>query len=725
MRSFSQSTSFELSDTRSGVIMRAFTSRMTRMHQQTKVLAPDADDNPLLDEWGGPFGVPDFGRIKPDHFRPAFARAFAAHAAEVASIGGNAAAPTFANTIAALEASGQALTRTVNVFNLLAGAHTNDAILAIERELAPLKAKHWDMILMNEALFRRIDGLYRMRERLALSAEQQRVLERYHAKFTRAGAALDAAAKARLADINERLATLATTFSQNVLADEQGYALVLDGDDDLAGLPDFVRAAARAAAEERGLAGKHAITISRSSVEPFLQFSARRDLREKIFRAWTARGDGGGATDNKAIIAEMVALRTERARLLGYPSFAHYRLDDTMAKTPQAVRALLDRVWAPGRRRAMADRDALQALVQAEEKNFALAPWDWRYYAEKLRKARYDIDEATIKPYLQLERIIEAAFYTANRLFGLTFESRADVPVWHEDVRVWEVRDAAGRHRGLFFGDYFARTSKHSGAWMTKLRDQEKLRGDIHPLVVNVMNFSKSDQDESTLLSFGDAKTLFHEFGHALHGLLSDVTYPIIAGTSVLKDWSELPSQLFEHWLQRPEILRRFARHYRTGEPIPEDELRRLLAARTFNQGQATVEYVASALIDLDIHFQPVAGEAFDIGSFERAALTRIGMPDEIVMRHRPTHFQHLFAGDGYAAAYYSYLWSEVLDADAFAAFEEGGDIFDAGVAKKLHDHVYAAGGSRDPAELYTAFRGRLPTPDGLLKRRGLSEDTA
>jgi peptidyl-dipeptidase Dcp len=722
---FSQSASFELSDTRSGVIMRAFTSRMTRMHQQTKVLAPDADDNPLLDEWGGPFGVPDFGRIKPDHFRPAFARAFAAHAAEVASIGGNAAAPTFANTIAALEASGQALTRTVNVFNLLAGAHTNDAILAIERELAPLKAKHWDMILMNEALFRRIDGLYRMRERLALSAEQQRVLERYHAKFTRAGAALDAAAKARLADINERLATLATTFSQNVLADEQGYALVLDGDDDLAGLPDFVRAAARAAAEERGLAGKHAITISRSSVEPFLQFSARRDLREKIFRAWTARGDGGGATDNKAIIAEMVALRTERARLLGYPSFAHYRLDDTMAKTPQAVRALLDRVWAPGRRRAMADRDALQALVQAEGKNFALAPWDWRYYAEKLRKARYDIDEATIKPYLQLERIIEAAFYTANRLFGLTFESRADVPVWHEDVRVWEVRDAAGRHRGLFFGDYFARTSKHSGAWMTKLRDQEKLRGDIHPLVVNVMNFSKSDQDESTLLSFGDAKTLFHEFGHALHGLLSDVTYPIIAGTSVLKDWSELPSQLFEHWLQRPEILRRFARHYRTGEPIPEDELRRLLAARTFNQGQATVEYVASALIDLDIHFQPVAGEAFDIGNFERAALARIGMPDEIVMRHRPTHFQHLFAGDGYAAAYYSYLWSEVLDADAFAAFEEGGDIFDAGVAKKLHDHVYAAGGSRDPAELYTAFRGRLPTPDGLLKRRGLSEDTA
>jgi len=697
------------------------------MDQQTQVFASEAGDNPLLAEWGGPFGVAAFGRIKPEHFRSAFARAFAAHAAEVAAIAGNADAPTFANTIDVLESSGAMLTRAVDLFHLLAGAHTNDAILAIERELAPLKAKHWDRILMDEALFGRIDTLYRTRERLALSAEQRRVLERYHLKFTRAGAALDAAAKARLADINERLATLGTTFSQNVLADEQSYALVLDGEDDLAGLPDFVRAAARAAAEERGLAGKHAVTTSRSSVEPFLQFSARRDLREKVFRAWIARGDGGGATDNKAIIAEMVALRAERARLLGYATFAHYRLDDTMAKTPQAVRALLERIWAPGRRRALADRDDLQALVQAEGKNFALAPWDWRYYAEKLRKARCDIDEAAIKPYLKLERIIEAAFYTANRLFGLTFERRDGVPVWHDDVRVWEVRDAAGRHRGLFFGDYFARTSKHSGAWMTTLRDQEKLRGDIHPLVVNVMNFSKAGEGEPTLLSFDDAKTLFHEFGHALHALLSDVTYPMIAGTSVLLDWSELPSQLFEHWLERPEILRRFALHYRIGEPMPEDLLRRLVAARTFNQGQTTVEYVASALIDLDLHLRPATGgaEAFGIDGFEQAALARIGMPAEIVMRHRPTHFQHVFAGAGYASAYYSYLWSEVLDADAFAAFEETGDVFDAGIANKLHDHVYAAGGARDPAELYTAFRGRLPTPDGLLKRRGLSEDAA
>jgi peptidyl-dipeptidase Dcp len=683
--------------------------------------APSAHNNPL-DNWGGRFGVPDFDRIKPHHFRGAFARAFAAHVAEVAAIAGNTAAPTFANTIASLETSGEALTRTVDVFNLLAGAHNNEEILAIEREVAPVKAKHWDSIHMDATLFGRIERLYQARDQLALSAEERRVLERYYVKFVRAGAGLNAAAKARLADINARLATLGTTFSQNVLADEQSFTLVLDGEEDLAGLPDFVRAAARAAAEERSFPGKHVITTSRSSIEPFLQFSAQRDLREKAFRAWIARGDNGGATDNKPIIAEMVALRAERARLLGYPSFAHYRLEDTMAKTPEAVRALLDRVWSSARRRASADRDALQTLLQAEGQNFTLAPWDWRYYAEKLRKVRCDIDEATIKPYFQLEQIIEAAFYTANRLFGLTFAPRADVPVWHPEVRVWEVRDAAGRHRGLFFGDYFARASKHSGAWMTTLRDQEKLRGDIHPLVINVMNFSKARAGEPTLLSFDDAKTLFHEFGHALHGLLSDVTYPLIAGTSVLRDWSELPSQLYEHWLERPELLRRFARHYQSGEPIPEDLLQRLVAARTFNQGQATVEYVASALIDLDIHLQPGTDEAFDIVDFEQAVLARIGMPAEIVMRHRPVHFQHIFAGSGYAAAYYSYLWSEVLDADAFAAFEEVGDVFDPATAKKLHDHVYAAGGSRDPAELYTAFRGRLPTPEGLLRRRGLSE---
>ena len=463
------------------------------------------------------------------------------------------------------------------------------------------------------------------------------------------------------------------------------------------------------------------ITLSRSSVEPFLQYSARRDLREKAFQAWIARGDGGGTTDNKPIIAEMVRLRAERAALLGYATFAHYRLDDAMAKTPQAVRGLLDQVWAPARARALADRDAMAALVRAEGGNFELAAHDWRYYAEKRRKLECDVDEAAIKPYLQLDRMIEAAFYTAQRLFGLKFERRLDVPVWHPDVAVWEVLDADGRHRGLFFGDYFARSSKRSGAWMTTLRDQEKLAGDISPLVVNVMNFSKGGEGEPTLLSFDDARTLFHEFGHALHALLSDVTYPIISGTSVQTDFVELPSQLYEHWLERSEILQRFAVHHRSGAAIPDDLLRRLLAARTFNQGFATVEYVASALFDLELH-SLADSQSFDVAKFEEAVLARIGMPREIAMRHRPPHFAHVFSGGGYASAYYSYMWSEVLDADAFGAFEEVGDIFDPATARRLRDHIYAAGGSRDPAVLYEAFRGRLPTPDALLRGRGLSE---
>jgi peptidyl-dipeptidase Dcp len=683
-------------------------------------------DNPLLEDWTGPFGVPPFDRIEPTHFPPAFARAFAAHQAEVAAIAGEQAEPTFANTIDALELSGKLLTRISDVFRLLAGADTNDSILEIERELAPLEAKHWNRILMDAALFARIDFLHRRRERLGLTAEQARVLERYHLRFRRAGAALDIAAKARLADINERLAALGTAFGQNVLTDEKDSVLVLDSRDDLSGLPDFVRSAARAAAEERGLAGQHVVTTARSSVEPFLQFSARRDLRERAFRAWIARGDRGGATDNKGIIAEMIALRAERARLLGYESFAHYRLDDAMAKTPEAVRGLLDRVWAPARARALADRDAMQALMQAEGKNFALAPWDWRYYAEKRRKLECNVDEATVKPYFQLDRIIEAAFHTANRLFGLTFRRCEGITVWHPDVRVWEVHDGGGRHRGLFFGDYFARASKHSGAWMTTLRDQEKLAGDIRPLVVNVMNFSKAGERQPTLLSFDDARTLFHEFGHALHALLSEVSYPMVSGTSVLTDWVELPSQLYEHWLERPEILGRFAVHCETGEPIPPELLRRLLAARTFNQGFATVEYLASALVDLDLHLRSGReAESLDITGFERDALARMGMPDEIVLRHRPSHFQHVFSGHAYASAYYSYMWSEVLDADAFAAFEETGDIFHAEIAKLLHDHVYAAGGSRDPSELYKSFRGRLPSPEGLLKKRGLSTAAA
>jgi peptidyl-dipeptidase Dcp len=678
-----------------------------------------ASKNPLLNDWTGPFGLPPLGAIKPEHFRPAFDRALAAHRAEIGTISANPATPSFGNTIEALEKSGHDLDRVSNVFFVLAGAATSDEIEAVEREVSPLLARHSNALYLDRVLYARIAALYGRRETLGLDAEQARVLDRYHTRFVRAGAALDKSAQDRLATINERLASLGTQFGQNVLADEKAYALVLD-EGDLAGLPDFARAAARAAAEERGAAGKYAITLARSSCESFLQFSSRRDLREKIFQAWIKRGENGGSTDNRALIAEMVGLRAERARLLGYKTYADYRLDDQMAKTPQAARNLLDEVWGRARAKAAVERDALQKMITEEGGNFALAPHDWRYYTEKLRKARYDLDEAEIKPYFQLDKMIDAAFETAHRLFGLTF-TPVSVPLYHADARAWDVTEASGRHVGLFIGDYFARGSKHSGAWMTSLRDQEKLTGDVRPVILNVCNFSKPAAGEKALLSFDDARTLFHEFGHALHGLLSNVTYPLLAGTSVSSDFVELPSQLYEHWLEVPEILQKYARHARTGEPMPQALLDRLLATRTFNQGFATVEYTACALVDLDIHALPDAAK-LDVSQFERDDLERIAMPAEIVMRHRLPHFQHLFSGGGYAAGYYSYMWSEVLDADAFEAFEQTGNAFDPATAQRLRDWIYSAGNLRDPAEAYKAFRGRLPAVDALLKKRGLAD---
>jgi len=685
--------------------------------KRPKNAAASENKNPLLAEWTGTFELPPFASIRPEHFRPAFDRALAAHRAEIDAIAANASAPGFDNTIAALEKSGRELDRVANVFFVLTGADTSDEIEAIEREISPLLARHNNALYLNRALYARIAELYKKRDRLGLDAEQARVLERYHIRFVRAGAGLEEQAQGRLAAINERLASLGTKFGQNVLADEKSFTMLLE-ESDLAGLPDFVRAAARAAAEERGEAGKYVITLARSSVETFLQFSSRRDLREKAFQAWIRRGENGGTTDNRALIVEMVALRDERAKLLGFANFADYRLDDQMAKTPAAARKLLDDVWSRARTKAAAERDALQAMITEEGGNFALAPWDWRYYAEKLRKARYDLDEAEIKPYFQLDKMIEAAFETARRLFGLSFKPVAE-PLYHPDARAWDVTDARGRHVALFIGDYFARGSKHSGAWMTSLRDQEKLAADVRPIVLNVCNFSKPAAGEPALLSFDDARTLFHEFGHALHGMLSNVTYPLLAGTAVPSDFVELPSQLYEHWLEVPEVLRQYARHAATGQPMPQTLLERLLATRTFNQGFAIVEYTSCALVDLDLHSAPDAA-ALDVTEFERKDLERIAMPAEIVMRHRLPHFQHLFSGGGYAAGYYSYMWSEVLDADAFAAFEESGDVFDPATAKRLRDFVYSAGNLREPAEAYKSFRGRLPTADALLKKRGL-----
>jgi peptidyl-dipeptidase Dcp len=675
--------------------------------------------NPLLAHWSTPFGAPPFAEIGTEHYRPAFEAALAANNAEIADIAASPEQPTFDNTIGALERAGRALDQVASVFFNLTGSNTSDELQAIERDMAPILSRHHTAIYLNDALFRRIDAVFARRQMLGLTSEQPRVLERYHMAFQRAGAGKPEDVKQRLAALSERLASLGTQFGQNVLNDEKAWSMPLDREGDLAGLPDFLIEASARAAADRGGSG-HVITLSRSLIEPFLQFSARRDLRETAFKAWLARGESGGATDNRAIIAEMIALRAERARLLGYETFAHYRLDDSMAKTPQAAMDLLRSVWQPARLQALRERDALQVLAAELGDNVDIAAWDWRYYAEKRRRQEFDLDEAELKPYLQLDKIIEAAFDTAGRLFEITFTERKDVPVYHPDVRAFEVKDRDGNSVGLFYGDYFNRSSKRSGAWMSAFRSQEKLNGDIKPIIVNVMNFSRGSDGQPALLSFDDARTLFHELGHGLHGLLSDVTYPLLSGTGVVRDFVEFPSQLYEHWLEQPQVLQRYAVHYKTGEPMPKALLDRLLASRTFNQGFATVEYISSALVDLEMHLLERT-DGFDAAAFETKVLGEIDMPGAMVMRHRPPHFQHVFAGEGYSSAYYSYLWSEVLDADGFDAFIEAGDIFDGETARKLKQFVYSAGNRQDAAKAYRDFRGHDPRPEALLRKRGLA----
>jgi len=671
-------------------------------------------ENPFFEAWTTPFGLPPFDRIRPQHFPPAFNRGMEEHAAEIAAIAGNAAPPDFANTIEALERSGKLLTRVGRVFHNLTASATNPELDAIDRDYAPKLAAHAIKIALDPALFARIDALYRRRDELGLAPDQMRLLERHHLRLVRAGALLGPEQKARMAAISERLATLHTLFGQNVLHDEDEWQLVL-AEADLAGLPDFARDAAAAAARERGLDGEYAITLARASVEPFLSFAARRDLRETACRAWAARGEHQGEHDNRPLIREIVALRAEQAGLLGYPNYAAYRLDDTMAKTPAAAARLLHEVWQPAKHKAAAERAELTEAAREDGLNEPIAAWDWRYYAEKVRQAKYAIDEAAVKPYFVLDNMVAAAFDTAGRLFGVAFVERKDCPAYHPDVRVYEVRDRSGQAIGLFLHDNFARPGKHSGAWMSSFREQQKLDGDVMPIVINNNNFSRG---EPTLLSFDDARTLFHEFGHGLHGLLSQVRYPSQSGTAVRRDFVEFPSQIFEHWAAAPEVLRRYARHYKTGEPLPEDVLQRLLAARNFNQGFATVEYAACAMLDLELHTAPDPG-AIDIDQFERDFKLRTGMPPEIGLRHRPAHFQHLFAGGGYAAGYYAYLWAEVLDADGFTAFTEAGNVFDPELGARLKA-IYSAGDSADPMALYRAFRGREPEIAPLLAQRGL-----
>ncbi|MFA5899919.1 MAG: M3 family metallopeptidase [Hyphomicrobium sp.] len=684
---------------------------------RAKLPARKKPSNPLLGRWGAAFGIPPFAKIQPHHFREAFTAALKENKAEIARIAAQESRPTFANTIVALEKSGRLIEKVASVFYNLSGAHTNDALQAIEREMAPKLAAHETAIMLNGKIFKRVEDLYERRDALDLSDEQRRVLELRYKWLVRAGAKLGSKHKKRVGEINQRLATLATQFSQNVLKDEQSWRMVLD-ERDLVGLPETLRDSAGRAAADAGLPGKFLITLSRSSVEPFLQFSARRDLREQAFNAWIRRGEMGKETDNRSITTEIIALRTEFANLLGFKTYAEYSLEETMAKTPGSVRDLLSAVWNPAVKRAGLERDALQARARSEGSNQAIAPWDWRYYAEKERKALYDVDEAATRPYFTLDNVVAAAFETAGKLFGLKFKELPDAPRYQEDVRVWEVTDKRGNHIGVFLGDYYARPSKRSGAWMSAFRSQSKVAGEVAPIIVNVMNFGKGEEGQPSLLSIDDARTLFHEFGHGLHGLLSDVTYPSISGTSVTRDFVELPSQLYEHWLMVPETLEKFALHHETGKPMPAKLLSRIKKARNFNQGFSTIEYLASAFVDMELHARDEEGD-IDVGAFEKETLSRLGMPAEIVMRHRIPPFLHIMGG--YAAGYYSYLWSEVMDADAFAAFEEAGNHFDKATAKKLHKYIYSGGNQRDPLEAYVAFRGRPPEITGMLKKRGLA----
>lgn len=679
--------------------------------------------NPALTTWTGHEGLPRFDLVKDTDFAPAFEAAFRAHEAEIDEIAGNPDAPTFENTVVALEIAGDELSRISSIFWNKAGADTNETIQALERDIAPKMSRHYSKIGMNAALFKRIDTLWESRESLSLDVEATRVLERHWKGFVKSGAKLAKDEQERLAAINETLAGLGAKFGQNVLADEKNWALFLESDEDLAGLPDFLRDAMAAAASDRGEKGKYAVTLSRSIIEPFLTFSDNRELREQAFRAWIARGENGGETDNRGHIAETLALRAEKAKLLGYANYAALKLDNTMAKTPAAVNGLLMQVWEKAVARAREEEADLATLIATEGRNHDVMPWDWRHYAEKLRTEKFDFSEGELKPYLQLEKIIDASFDVAQRLFGITATEKQGIAGYHRDARVFEIRDAAGKLVALFLGDYFARSSKRSGAWMSSFQSQHKLTlkngaiGEL-PIVYNVCNFAKPAEGKPALLSLDDARTLFHEFGHALHGMLSNVTYPSVSGTGVSRDFVELPSQLYEHWLTVPDILKRYAVHYQTGEPMPEALLDKVLAARTFNSGFATVEFTSSALVDMAYHTAETQGEPM---ALEAATLEKIGMPKSIVMRHRSPHFLHVFSGDGYSAGYYSYMWSEVLDADAFAAFEETGNPFDPDMARKLRDNVYSVGGSIDPEDAYKAFRGKLPSPDAMLAKKGLA----
>ena len=686
------------------------------------VMSHLASANPLLEPWSGPFGgVPAFDRARIADFEPALEAAMAEQLAAIERIATDPTSPTFENTVAASERSGRTLDRVQTIYGVYGSNLSDDAVQEVERRMAPRLAAFQDRIVQNKAFFDRVTAVHESADKAGLSPEQRRSAWLLFTNLTRAGARLGPGEQAELAAINQQLAELHTVFAQNVLKEEDGSAVFIDVESDLVGLPESARHAAAEAAEERGKPGRWAIPNNRSSVEPFLTFADRRDLRETVWRMFIGRGDQGDATDNKATVTKILALRAKRAKLLGFPTHAHWRLEDSMAKTPQRAVELMEAVWQPAVARVREEVADMQALADADAAGITIAPWDYRYYAEKVRKAKYDLDEAEVTPYLQLDRLRDGMFFVAERLFGLSFVPVAEgvVPVFHPDVRVWEVRNREGATMGLLYFDPYARTGKRSGAWMSDYRGQERLDGPVIPIVSNNCNFVKPAAGEPALVSWDDATTLFHEFGHALHGLCSDVTHPSLAGTRVARDYVELPSQLLEHWLSTPEVLGRFAIHCKTGKPIPAELVAKIRRAETFNAGFRTVEFLASAIVDMKLH---LAGDVpVDPERFEQQTLETLGMPAEIVMRHRIPHFLHLFADDGYSAGYYSYLWADTLTADAWEAFTETGGPWDAAVAERLRRHIFSAGNTVDPEEGYRAFRGRDATIDALMRKRGFA----
>jgi peptidyl-dipeptidase Dcp len=680
---------------------------------------PTDAGNPLLQPWPGDLGLPPYEVIEAGHFEAAFEVALTEHRAEVERIASQDEAPTFDNTAAALDRSGRMLSRVEPVFRGLASSFTSAELQAIDLRVAPRLAAHHAAIQCDPRLFARLDALAQRIDALGLDEEQRMLLQRLHLDARLAGAQLDPASRGRLGELVERQATLMTRFAQNVLAEEQ-QCLWLEGEADLAGLPAAVRDAARNAATERGRPQASAITLSRSSVVPFLTFSQRRDLRERAFRLWKGRGANVGEHDNRPLIAELLRLRAERARLLGFATFADYALADRMAGTPAKVFELLHAVWEPARRRAAEELAGIEAVALGEGGPSRIEPWDWWFYAEHVRRLRYAIDDAQIKPYFALANMLAALFDCAQRLFGVRFVERTEAPRYAAEVRVFEVVGASGGRVGTFVFDSFARPNKRSGAWMSALRWQSRSAGKALPVIFNNSNFAKGRPGEPALLSLEDVKTLFHEFGHGLHGLLSDVTYERLSGTRVLRDFVELPSQLFEHWALEPEVLARHARHCVTGEPMPAELVERVLRARRFNQGFETVGFTSSALVDMLLHGHADPAQV-DVASFERETLASLGMPAAIAPYHHLPHFQHLFAGN-YAAGYYVYLWAEVLDADGYQAFVEAGDPFDPATAGRLLRFIYSRGGTIEPARAYRAFRGRDASVQPLLAKRGLVE---